>query len=89
MEKICLRAGAHNPQAILLQVLEVTSHIQGSSGLTEANVYSHAVLDGDFAISLLWDTDEPYHHGSPTGVGLAQALKKFGLIDHSTWIKKD
>ena len=89
VERINLRAGSHNSQAILLQVMEMTSQIHGAAGLTEANVYSHAVLDGDFEISLLWDTDELYHHGSPTGLGLAQTLKKFGLIDHSTWIKRD
>lgn len=89
MEKISLRAGGHNSQSLLLELLEMKAHIQGTAGLMEVSVYSHALLDGDFLISLLWDMDEPYHNGSPAGLSLVQALNKFGLINHSTWIKKD
>lgn len=56
-------------------------------GLLEAALYSHASLPGHFAIRLLWDTKCPQIQGSLLGLSLTQALKAFGLVDHSVWIE--
>ncbi|RLB27109.1 MAG: hypothetical protein DRG87_12100 [Deltaproteobacteria bacterium] len=56
-------------------------------GLREAAVSSHATVPGCFALRLFWDTDDPQPRGSTLGLGLAQSLKAFGLVDHSVWIE--
>jgi hypothetical protein len=56
-------------------------------GLQEAAVSSHASVPGCFALRLFWNTDSPQPGGSLLGMGLAQSLKVFGLVDHSVWIE--
>ena len=63
--------------------------LAGSSlvpGLKEASVCRHAFIPGDFAITLLWETEETKPWGSDLAMGLVQELKSLGLVDHSIWI---
>jgi hypothetical protein len=45
-------------------------------------------VPGYFALRLFWNTDTPQTQGSMIGLSLTQALKVFGLVDHSVWIEK-
>jgi hypothetical protein len=40
------------------------------------------------ALHLYWETEQPEKNGSALGLHLSQALKEFGLIDHSIWIEE-
>jgi hypothetical protein len=46
-------------------------------------------LDTDLSVHLYWNSDRPEQDGSALGIRLAQALKDFGLVDHSVWIGKE
>jgi len=52
-------------------------------------IYRHAFLDTDLSVHLFWTSDRPEQNGSALGIRLAQALKDFGLVDHSVWIGKE
>lgn len=56
-------------------------------GLEEVRIYRHALTPGDFAIQILWETDEPQPMGSMAGLSLCQDLTKFGLIAHFVWVE--
>jgi hypothetical protein len=58
-------------------------------GSLEVMVYNHASVPGCFAIRLFWSSGPPLVQGSPLGIGIAQTLKNFGLVDHSVWIEKE
>jgi hypothetical protein len=60
----------------------------GSPGLREARLYRHAAWETDWSLHLHWDSEEPEKDGSKLGLRLSQALKDFGLIDHSTWTEE-
>ena len=71
------------------QPIHLLKHAAGSSlapGLKEISVCSHASIPGDFAITLLWETEKSKPWGSDLAIGLVQELKNLGLVDHSIWI---
>jgi hypothetical protein len=58
-------------------------------GPAVVKVFLHAVLEGDLSVHLYWDSERLEQNGSALGIRLAQALKEFGLIDHSVWIEEE
>ena len=60
----------------------------GQSGLVEIKTYHHAALETDLSVHLHWESERPEQNGSTLGLRLAQALKEFGLTDHSIWIEE-
>jgi hypothetical protein len=50
--------------------------------------YCHAALETDLSLHLYWSSEMPEPNGSALGLCLAQALKEFGLIDHSVWVEE-
>ena len=59
------------------------------SGLVEMKTYRHAVWETDASVHLYWNSEIPEPNGSALGLRLAQALKEFGLIDHSVWVEEN
>ena len=60
----------------------------GQSGLVEMKTYRYAAMETDWSVHLHWESDRPDQNGSLLGLRLVQALKEFGLIDHSIWIEE-
>ncbi len=56
-------------------------------GLLKARVFRHALV-GDCSILLTWNTDNPEVQGSTMGQYIKNALKQYGLVDHSVWIER-
>jgi hypothetical protein len=86
LEFIKVQAAGTQGQTVIPELLEITAELKKSPGLVETDVYDRASAYGDFAVLLLWDTDQPQHQGSVEGLNLKQILKKFGLVNHSVWI---
>jgi len=61
----------------------------GRPGLLEARIYRHALWETDWSLHLLWESEKPEKSGSTLGLRLSQALKEFGLVDHSIWIEEN
>ena len=57
--------------------------------LVEMKTYHHSALETDLSVHLHWESGRPEKNGSTLGLRLAQALKEFGLTDHSVWIEKE
>ncbi len=60
----------------------------GIQGLVNADVYTGLTNPTDIAIYLLWENDWKPMQGSEVALRIIEELKKFGLVDHSIWIKK-
>lgn len=87
LEVIKLRL-AGGGESLLEELLRLIPEI-GQSGLVEMKTYRHAALETDFSLHLHWESKNPDQNGSTLGLRLAQALKEFGLIDHSIWIEEE
>ncbi len=73
----------------LLEQLLRSLRSDRSRELVEIKTYRHAVFPNDFSMHLRWESERPTENGSVLGLRLAQALKEFGLIDHSIWIEEE
>ena len=84
LEVIKLRSAGGNLG--LLEELLLTISGSNQSELVEIKTYRHAVLETDLSVHLHWNSEMPEPNGSALGLRLAQALKEFGLVDHSVWV---
>jgi hypothetical protein len=73
----------------LLEELLLSIDRLGQTGLVEMKTYHHAALETDLSVHLHWESGRTEKNGSALGLRLAQALKEFGLIDHSIWIEEE
>ena len=87
LEIIKLRS-AGNDEKVLEEFLLPMAKVS-QSGLVEIKTYSHASLETDLSVHLHWESERPAQNGSVLGLRLAQALKEFGLVDHSLWIEEE
>ncbi len=87
VEVIKVRSAGKSP-ALLDELLRSRAQIK-QSGLVEMKTYHHATLETDLSVHLHWESEFPEKNGSAPGLRLAQALREFGLIDHSLWIEEE
>jgi hypothetical protein len=73
----------------LLEKIALSAAEVGQNGFIKIEFFRHAFLETDLSLHLKWDSEEPEMNGSAPGLRLAQALKDFGLVDHSIWIEKE
>jgi hypothetical protein len=59
-----------------------------AGGLMAIRIYRHAGLESDAAVHLHWESKGPARNGTDVAIRLAEALKQFGLVDHSVWIEE-
>lgn len=87
LEVIKLRSAGKDSE--LLKELLVSIDKFSQSGLVEMKTYHHAALETDLSVHLHWQSERPDRNGSSLGLRLAQALREFGLIDHSVWVEEE
>jgi len=87
LEVIKLRSVGKNSK--LLKELLPPIDKFSQSGLAEMKTNHNAVLETDVSVHLHWESDRPDQNGSLLGLRLVQALKEFGLMDHSIWIEEE
>ena len=87
LEIIKLRSAGKDSR--LLEELLLSIDKFNQSGLVKMKTFQHSALESDWSIHLHWESERPEQHGSSLGLRLAQALKEFGLVDHSVWIEEE
>jgi hypothetical protein len=86
LEVIKLRSAGKDSELLKEFLFSIIKFSQ--SELVEMKIYRHAVLGSDLSIHLDWESERPEQNGSGLGLHLAQALKEFGLIDHTIWVEE-
>jgi hypothetical protein len=86
IEIIKLRSAGRDPESLKAYLSAMAKSDQ--RGLAEIRIYRHAAWETDWSLHLHWESEEPEEDGSALGLRLSQALKEFGLIDHSIWIEE-
>lgn len=86
VEIIKLRCAGKAPEPLQAFLTVIAGNAQ--PGLTEMRIYRHAAWETDWSLHLHWESGELEQDGSELGLRLSQALKDFGLVDHSTWTEE-
>jgi len=88
LEIIELRSVGSNRTLLEPQLQSLINDVNQETRQQKIKVYSHITVETDFSIHLLHDSKEADIGGSPLGLHLASALKKFGLVNHSVWVER-
>ena len=86
MENIKVRAAVRLEEKAAAEFVSLVKDIE-SPGLDGVRVYLNVAFKGDISVQLHWDSEEPEYQGSFLGLKLEQAMKEFGLVDHSVWME--
>ena len=85
MEVIQVRTVDGNRKRLESQLRNLIDEV-GKDGKIEAiRSYTRVLIDTDFSVQLLHDSEYVRQSGSRLGQCLASALKAFGLVNHSVW----
>ena len=88
LEIIEIRAVGNNREMLELQLTNLVEELHQNANLMAIKVYRHAVLETDFSIHLFHDSQEVESECSSICIQLVQALKVFGLENHTVWVEK-
>jgi hypothetical protein len=88
MEMVRLRTTDGQLKEVDNLLFEAARHVENSDRLIRLRIYRSVSLPTDIAISLVWDAKPETDSGSRAGLSICDALKTFGLVDHSIWIEK-
>ncbi len=86
---IRLRTTKSQVEAVARLILDNVRQAAGESGLLRVHMYHSAKYRADLALSLMWETNAMQNEGSRTGLSISEALKNFGLVEHSIWMEKE
>lgn len=84
-ELITLRSTGRSEKRLRSALRELMRDRAGVSGRRHIRIYHRERVDTDYCIFLSHDTGTFPVGGSRLGVRLADALKAFGLVNHSVW----
>jgi len=87
IEVIQLRSAGSNREILEHKLNRLIDDFSKRKKNPEMMAYSRALIDSDFSIQLLHDSNEVETGGSHLGLRLVSAFKEFGLVHHSIWIE--
>ena len=90
LEIITIRSHAGEPCAALQELLRQVPAIAHTPGLRRLRIFRNATVEGDAGIHLEWDSPPGAACAkSAQGLGLAQVLRRLGLVSHAVWIETE
>jgi len=87
IEVIQLRSIAGNQKRLGSELNGLINEVGEKSKKQIITAYSRVLIDTDYNIHIFHDSNEVEKFGSPLGLRLADALKEFGLVNHSVWVE--
>ncbi len=85
LEVISLRASGNSDQQARESLRSFCQNLKKVNKF-EANFYVSAFIPGDLAIVISSQTEQGKRQKSDVGASLADAMKHFGLVDHTCWL---
>lgn len=87
VETIVLRSVNRDRSAMETDLRDLVDAVGKDRRNPGIRIYRRPLLDNDFCIQLLHESDRVAHGGSRLGLRLVSALKEFGLVNHTLWIE--
>ena len=89
MEMIRLRTTHSRLDNVAGLLINAMNRASGEAGLVQVHMYNNASYQTDLALSLTCDTNSFRREGSRAALTISEALKTFGLVEHSVWVEKE
>jgi hypothetical protein len=88
IEIITLRSNGNVQESFIRELLKPVAEDKERNGLISMKIYRNPWIDTDMSFHLYWKSTRAEQQGSAVGLRLAQALKEFGLVNHSAWVEE-
>ena len=88
IEILELRSTGNTRKQLEEHIQEIIDQAKKNSGQPLIKLYTRLNIDTDLSIHLVHDSSEAIKGGSSLGLRLVSALKFYGLVNHTIWIKK-
>ncbi|MCP5102274.1 MAG: hypothetical protein GY950_02795 [bacterium] len=85
LEIIELRSASKYQAQIEQGLADLTAGADPESKPQAIDVYRNLTVSTDWSIHLHYHSEQEEKRESPLGLGLAAALREFGLVHHSVW----
>ena len=87
LEIIEIRAMGSNRETLKSQLQELFNDLYKEEGLQSVKIYRQVMLETDFSIHLLHETENQENGCSTICARLVSSLKNFGFVNHTAWIE--
>jgi hypothetical protein len=87
LEVIHLRAAQQDSDVLDGLLDQLVEEIRSEKGSGKINLFRRAHLETDICLQLQHESEQVKLSGSRLGMHLAMALKKFGMVNHTVWVK--
>jgi hypothetical protein len=87
LEIIEIRAMGSNRETLKPQLLDLFNDLCKEEGLQSIKVYRQVMLETDFSLHLLHESENPGTGCSTICSRLVSSLKDFGFVNHTAWIE--
>jgi hypothetical protein len=84
-ELITIRSTECSVKTLTLALRELISDVVREYGAKRIQIYHRQKIDSDFCIILSHEGKPVLNHGSRLGLRIAEALRAFGMVNHSVW----
>jgi hypothetical protein len=85
VEIITLRVSGTVPSQLADEFLKELDKVSTTKNLEEIRMYRNSI--NDVSIHIHWKSEQEGQHKSAFGLTLSQALKDYGLLNHSVWLE--
>ena len=85
IEIIRLRTTGNYSDEIVQKLMEIMDTKKATDNRCNMNFFKNTPFQTDLLVLIVYYADMIDPHGSRTGRELCEALKKFGLINHTIW----
>ena len=87
LEIIEIRAMGSNRETLKPQLQELFNDLCKEEGLQAVKIYRHVMLETDFSIHLLHESENKETGCSTICSRLVSSIKDFGFVNHTAWIE--
>jgi hypothetical protein len=88
MEMIWLRTARFETNDVFALLQDYARQVVAEPGLVDVHVFGNACRPTDLALSMGWSIEPPSRQGSRAGLTISEALRSFGLVEHSIWLER-
>ena len=76
-------------ESVLSYLTAARETLPATPELRKVEIYTGMTANTDIAIHLLWGKNAPPPYGSEPGQRMAGDLRRFGLVNHTTWRRRE
>ena len=89
LEVIYLRSAEQNSALLNAFLGQLVEDIRKEGGAPKIKLFKRVNLDSDVCLQLYHESEQVKIIGSRLGMHLAEALKRFGMVNHTVWVANE